>query len=329
MRALATAATCLLTACAARLGPPHVDYGAGVATLPLVQPSTDTRRWYVPVDAGNSGQWLFFVDSGYTHTTCDDAFIAALGVREEGRSRVYGELGAIPTRKAVLPDLHIGPHVVSELVCQTRDIGGTSSIDDPDEVPVAGVIGMDLLRRFRVVFDPEAGTMGLHARDDLPPLGDGAASAKLRREQLVGARVSMAIDLDGIEARTLVDTGATDTYVDGDKLGLAPGRVREGVTVRGTGKRGSATRDLVHYDIADVRLGDVSVGPVTLTDRKKRRGASGLLGQDVLGGYRSEFDWQAGWARFVRIEPTPLPSWTAWVEADGPGDVVRVAPPRP
>ena len=117
-----------LAACAPRLGPPKVVYGPEPAILPLVHPSTDTRRWYVPVDAGEAGSWVFFVDTGYTHSTCDDGFVEALGVAERGHSRVYGELGSIRTGKAKLPPLQIGDHRVEDLVCQTRDLAATSSI---------------------------------------------------------------------------------------------------------------------------------------------------------------------------------------------------------
>lgn len=326
-RALLIVTTLLLTGCAHRLGYPKVEHGAEAAIVALVQPSSDERRWYVPVDAGDAGQWVLFVDTGYTNTTCDDDFVAALGVQEKGHSRVYGELGSIRTGKAVLPPLQIGQHKVLDLVCQTRDLATTSSISDPTEVPVAGVLGMDVLRHFRTRFDAGTGQMELLPPAFVPSLKGDPHAVTLRREQLgFGLRTHMELDLDGEITRALVDTGATDTYVDGKHMGLQPSAVREGVTMRGTGGSGSRKVDVLHYDIERVKLGAAAVGPITLTDRKKRWGSPGLLGQDVLGLLRSDFDWTAGRALFVPVVPANLPSWASW-SVDEEGDVIRVLSP--
>ncbi len=325
-RALRALLPLALSACAPRLGPPKVMYGTEVAVLPMVHPSTDARRWYVPVDAGEAGSWVFFVDTGYTHTTCDDGFVEALGVVERGRSRVYGEFGSIRTGKAQLPPLQIGEHRVEDLVCQTRDLASTSSISDPPEVPVAGVLGMDVFRRFRTRFDAGTGQIELLPPDAAEPLRAGTSTLKLRREQLgFGLRTHLELSVDGLPTRALVDTGATDTYIDGQKLGLAPSVVREGVTMRGTGQTSSRKMDVLHYDIDRVALGTTVVGPVTLTDRKARVGSPGLLGQDVLGRLRADFDWGRGWASFVLVAPADLPTWAVW-SLEPEGDVITLAP---
>jgi hypothetical protein len=86
--------------------------------------------------------------------------------------------------------------------------------------------------------------------------------------------------------------------------------------------------DVLHYDVERVGLGDAVVGPVTLTDRKGRMGSPGLLGQDVLGLLRSDFDWRGGWACFVPVAPVELPTWSAWA-LEREGDVITVVPGGP
>ena len=319
-------AAALLPGCAYTLGRADVQYAADLAVLPLVQPSTDTRRWYVPLHSDTAGDYLLFVDTGYTYTTCDDDFVAALGLTTRGRGSVRGELGKLPTSKAKLPTLQLGEHLVSGLTCQVRDLGATSSIDDPDEVPVAGVLGMDVLRRFVVTFDPADGTMALQPPSDgaLPDAGEGVVV--LKREFLFGNRSVLPLHLDGRVVWPVVDTGATDTYVDGERLGLEPSEVQANATLRGSGGTGSSVRTLVHYDIADVRLGEVAIGAVELTDRRRSGGVDGLLGLDVLGAVLAEYDWANGRARFVPVQARELPSWTSWRDAGQPAARLHAPP---
>jgi len=312
----------MLPGCAYTLGRAEVRYAADVAVLPLVQPSTDPRRWYLPLDGAGAGDQLLFVDTGYTYTTCDDDFVEALGLTTRGRGSVRGELGKLPTTKANLPPLQLGDHLISGLTCQVRDLGATSSIDDPAEVPVAGVLGMDVLRHFLVAFDPAAGTMALTPPDAaaLPRQGEGVV--QMRREFLFGTRRVLPLTLDGLVTWPVVDTGATDTYVDGERLGLVASEVQANATLRGSGGTGHSVRTLVHYDIREVRLGEVVVGAVELTDRPRSAGVEGLLGLDVLAYVHAEYDWQSGVARFRRVEPAELPAWAAWRRE--PDDAARL-----
>ena len=312
--------------CSHTLGRVEVQYAADVAVLPLVQPSTDLRRWYIPLHSEVAGDHLLFVDTGYTYTTCDDDFVAALGIDPRGRGSVRGELGRLPIRKAKLPPLVLGDHLVTGLTCQVRDLGATSSIDDPEEVPVAGVLGMDVLRRFLVTFDPSDGTMVLTPPGQAPLPASGTGIVPLQRELWFGTRSVLPLSLDGVITWPVVDTGATDTYVDGERLGLEPSEVQANATLRGSGGTGSSVRTLVHYDIADVRLGEVAIGAVELTDRRRSGGVDGLLGLDVLGAVLAEYDWANGRARFVPVQARELPSWTSWRDAGQPAARLHAPP---
>jgi hypothetical protein len=148
----------------------------------------------------------------------------------------------------------------------------------------------------------------------------------LKRELGVGIRAVLPIGFDDDELWPVVDTGATDTYVDGVRLGWEPSEVVAGATLRGTGGSGSVRRDLVHYDIAHVWLGEVDLGPVELTDRPRRGGTDGLLGLDVLGRVRAEYDWAGRRARFTVVDPVELPLWLSYARTDTGSVVIEVEP---
>ena len=227
---------CLLAACGPKLGPPDVSFGQAEPLI-LVHPSTDPRRWYVPVESETLGPQIFFVDTGYGYTACDDDLVEGLGLKTKGRVRVRGELGALRATKTRLPDMQLGGHTLSNVTCQVRDIGDTSSIRDPREVPVAGVIGMDIFRQFRVVIDPASGQMHLLDPKTAEPLNRNANDVVTLRRERFGQRAKAPLSLQNQTVWPLLDTGSTTTWVDGERLGLDVSRRQEGVAFRGTGSK--------------------------------------------------------------------------------------------
>lgn len=313
----------LLAACAPRLGHPEVSYGEPRA-LPIVQPSTDARRWYVAMDTEELGPVLWFVDTGYTYSTCDDGLVDGLELATAGRVRVRGEVGSVHATKARLPAFELGGHRVEGLACQVRDLHTTSSLLDPPEVPIAGVIGMDVLRRFRVVFAPEAGRIELldPANADALPRRAPHVS-RLRRPGLGNrARMALAIGEAGV-AWPIVDTGAASTYVDGERLGLEPRSVADSVVVRatGTGQQLRAT-----YAVDDLHVGGRPAGATTLVDRDRRTWEAGLLGLDLLSRFHQEYDFARRRALLQPVEPAPVPKFTAWWTDEGDTVGARLVP---
>ena len=303
LRRVGLALAGLLVGCAGRLGTPAVDYGER-SILPLVYTDADTRRWYVELDGA-----LWFVDTGYSSTTCDDATVQALDLEPRGSVRLVGEVGSIRTTKAEVPPFQLGAHTVSGLVCLVRDLNSTSSIRDPARGRVAGVLGADVLRSFLVTVDPSLGTLTL----DPPRAGRAPRSldvpgvVRLRRESLFGIRPVVRARVDGRPTSLVVDTGATSTHVDGDRLGLVGGRSRR-IRVTGTGSVPMTERSVVTYRERSVLLGGQEQS-VTLIDRPRPAGRPGLLGLDVLGQFRQIYDFRGRRAWFVPTEPRTLPTW--------------------
>ena len=305
----------LLASCAWRLGPPQVDYGDPVP-LPLVHPSTDHRRWYIPIDTP-VGPQLLFVDTGYSYTTCDDDLVRDLGLPVHGARVVRGELGTIRTAKAQLPPLELGGLRLDGLVCLVRDLGSTSSIDDPKEIPVAGVLGIDALRPFRAELDPGQAQIRLLDPSTVPPIrvGQTPGAVRMRRERGIGTRVQVPIEVNGGRTRPRLDTGASHTYVDGRRLGLEATWTEANVAVRGSGPNGQVVLDRVYYDVPDLQIGDHTTGPLTLTDRPRPPCAAGLLGLDVLDDFSIALDFEHRAATIAPVDRTAArPSWERWSE---------------
>jgi len=320
----------LLGACAFRLGPPAVSYGPD-APMPLVHTSVDTRRWYLPMDSEDHGSWVWFVDTGYTYSACDDDLIGAVSAPTRGRTAVRGEIGRVDGTKAALPSLLLGGHTVTGLACQVRDLDGTSSIKDPGEVRVAGVIGMDVLRRFRVTIDPAAGVLHLRDPSAVPPLRRGVPGVtRVRRAALLGPRFRLPLTLDGVRRWPVVDTGASTTHVDGARYHIDGTSFETDVRVSGTG--GAVVRSQGFHRVAKVAVGALSVGSATLTDRHRPFGTAGLLGVDLLSQFSQDYDFRRGRARLTPGTPRPLPTWRVWDGAEdsmAPAWLFDTIQPRP
>ncbi len=287
--------------------PGQVVYG-DVEPLPIVHTSADRRRWYVVADMGPLGEQVWFLDTGYSITTCDDGFVDQLEVRPKGTVRVQGEAGVLISERVWLPDFELGGHHVSRFSCLVRDLDSTSSIRDPGEVPIAGVLGADLFEHFRVDLDPSRGHMVLHPRSGL---GKDDTLPLRREHPFMARRRKLAVQINGRTVRPIVDTGASKTHLDGESLGLPVTRIREGALVRATGGDGSIVRDLLFYDAA-VHVGPHRIDDVELTGRASTPWDHGLLGLDVLGHFRQEYDWRGRTVRLTPIEPAELPSWREW-----------------
>jgi hypothetical protein len=271
----------------------------------MVHVEADTQRWYVVADMGALGERVWFLDTGYAHTTCDDDFVADLGLRARGNVPVRGEGGRVPARRAKLPAYTLGLHAVRSHGCVVRDLHTTSSITDTPEVPIAGVIGMDLLRRFRVVIDPARAEMVLTDPRSAEPLDrDTPQVVRLRREGGVGLRATVPITLDGVSMHPLLDTGATRSLFDTRHLHRPPDRVQQGVRVRATGE--TRTMDLAWYTVR-LELAGTAIEGLSAIERKGR--GDGLLGVDVLAETRMTLDLRRGWARFDGVPRSRPPSY--------------------
>jgi hypothetical protein len=223
---------------------------------------------------------LWFVDTGASHTTCDDDFVAALHLPTTPTPYASaGETGTVALDRAVLPDATIGGWTWKKLPCAVRDLGTTSSIPELPDDPVAGVLGDDLLRHFVLDFDFVTGTLWLR-----PAAAGSTKGARLHREAGIGRRLVAPLVVDGTSAPAIVDTGADQTY-----LSLQTGPVvqrYEGVR-KGSGPTGSVPVEVVIRGVEQAALDDRAID---LDSYIYRVGDVGLLGMDALGRPHLEVD---------------------------------------
>lgn len=272
----------LLLGCAFHVPPP----AAGEATpLPFVTHAEDRERLYVEVDGH-----LWFVDTGATRTTCDDDYVATLGLESRWvPAWSKGRIGTVPVRRVVLPDVDVAGWRWPKVACAVRDLGTTSSL--PDDPRVAGVLGANLLRHFVVELDLDDERLALRA-------GGGREGMPLRREWGIGPRLIVEVEVGEARARAVVDTGADHTH-----LPLTEGPVirRYRGERRGTGPTGRMEVEVVIRGAPVVTVGGV---PLPLAWYIESEHSPGLLGLDALAGRRVEIDFPH---RRLRIEAAASP----------------------
>lgn len=269
--------------------PPRPIFAERPQPLALVSVADDPLRLYVMLRDEQGDERLFFLDTAFSRTTCDDDFVAELGLTvEKTCARSHGELGKVPLGKAVLRDLELGGHRLPELHCAVRDLQSTSSVSHGAGVPVAGVLGANVLERFVLRIDPEADTVSL-ADPRLAGLERGPDTLRLKRENGRGPRVKLPVMVQDERVWLILDTGATRTCLDARRLDLPLVSERQAVT-RASGRENRAQVTLRYHLANEVALAGHSLGSLQLLDRHKVRWLPGLAGQDILGRFTLTID---------------------------------------
>lgn len=252
--------------------PPPKVATTQVVELPLVENAEDRRRPYVQIDNA-WGTTMWFLDTGYGATTCDDDFVADLGVTTR-RSLTWsrGVGGRVRLGKSRLDTFQLGSSTVEGFQCATRDLATTSSV--PGDV--AGVLGSDILRGYVTEFDWEDGVLRLHPPGTALP----EDTFPLRREAF-SPRVKAPLQLGEELHWILIDTGASSTWLRRPPKTWEPDAT-EDVQISGTG--GAAVVEVRYFHDPVVGLAGLLVPVDSLRAQEKRRG---VLGMDVLGGYES------------------------------------------
>lgn len=268
----------------------------------------------IDVTVNGEGPYPFIVDTGATLTIVFENLARRTNLaRADGASlRVLSISGARIFEPYVIGDLAAGTALAE------RKIGVVlPDWEAPRETP-AGIIGLDILRKFALAFDVRARTISIYAAGALPPEATGRmrkASLKLTQFQLSGAELYTARGrVNGEPIEFIVDLGLATTlinYAAGDAL-LAdvilssPGRV---------GATGSRIKD-VFDDRTQVNAGrfrSITVGRqrwsrkiVWIYDAPLfeelgvQRLAYGLLGADLLTAQNFAIDFAEGRLYFAR-----------------------------
>ncbi|MFL5606839.1 MAG: TIGR02281 family clan AA aspartic protease [Gemmatimonadaceae bacterium] len=203
--------------------------------------------------------------------------------------------GHIPARAVFIDSLALGP-VVAQGITAALVSPGALRLDRRvahgilESVPIAGVIGTDLLRHLDVTLDAGEGTITIR-----PPRRDVRAPRNLF---WVGYPVVRLVTKDGRPVLFGLDTGAEGTYVTTAllrKLPRTPVAARR-MTMGGLGP----DREQTHFVARDITLsdGDYAItlhnSPITPDRRWTFVAFDGVIGSDVALSSRMHLDFMNG-----------------------------------
>lgn len=203
--------------------------------------------------------------------------------------------GHIPARAVYIDSLSLGP-VVAQAITAALVAPGALRLDRRVEhgimesVPIAGVIGTDLLRHLDITLDASAGTITIRQ-----PRHDVHAPRNLF---WVGYPVVKLVTKDGRPVLFGLDTGAEGTYVTTAllrKLPHTPVAARR-MTMSGLGPE----REQTQFVVREVTLsdGDYAIAlrntPITPERRWTFVAFDGMIGSDVALSSRMHLDFTNG-----------------------------------
>lgn len=297
--------------------------GPRVQTLPLYGTSADGVRLFVEARLGDGQPRLFMLDTGAAVTVISRKVALDLGLDSEiSDQTLVGVAGRVRWEQAVLPEVELGRLSVGP-VAVAVDVGGVP--ERVGQVPLAGILGVDVLRHFQVVVDYPARTLTLAAPDTLQTPEEAVPLRTTGSQQFIGAELTLGDPETGVRlterVKLFVDTGSTDLMLFGPgaegweelaTVGVEPifgvGPIDELPTSNFL--ETTWRLPVVDLEVAGVHL-DRAFDARWLQRPSEALGggpggdtiaAHGLLGHQCLEGHRVWFDYPAG---AFAMEPQP------------------------
>jgi predicted aspartyl protease len=183
-----------------------------VARLPY---RTDFGAWYtVSATIDGKGPYEFIIDSGTSHTLLFESAAVEVGATPAGGVQTVYSIGASGQyERRRLGDVAVGGARLDNAM-------GVVLADWPvgDRMP-AGILGLDFLSRYIVVFDAGRREVAFYAREDRPDFSRWPATP-LNRKKFAGGVDLFTIDavVDNRRVEFLFDIGAAGTVVNDHAL---------------------------------------------------------------------------------------------------------------
>jgi len=241
------------------------------------------------------GPFVFVIDTGAGTTSIGDTLADRLGLRAKPPVLVHGITEARITRSVAVDRLQLSGLGFRSLACP---------VFPREQLGADGLIGLDVLDRFRLKFNVARRTASLNVRGvSIRMGGDLVTGSRLRREGIrsvrgrFGQMIMTRITVDGQSTAAFIDSGAQ--YSIGNlalRRAISSRRSDGGRTAREvpifgvTGQ--SLSADLALVD--DLRFGPQRLGPTPMLFADLHcfdtLGLSGqpamLIGADLLGRFR-------------------------------------------
>ena len=157
------------------------------------------RRMTVPVRIDGSGPYDFMIDTGSQATAVTREINSRLGLRPAGMATLVGMASRRAVELVEVDRLDIGSYTITDF---------EAPVLEREHVGADGIVGLDSLQDFRVLFDFRDQTIALEdtrSRRDVSRRGfEIVVRAKAKLGQLL---ITDAI-VEGIRATVIIDTGA-------------------------------------------------------------------------------------------------------------------------
>jgi hypothetical protein len=255
----------------------------------------------VPIAIGGSPPLDFVIDSGSELTALTDPALAqALGLHTRPAGWGTG-MGGVRLQVLIAPDvaLRAAGGILYRTSLAVHDLGDASA---GAASPVfSGLLGSELFEHFVVDIDPLRGTVLLHDADSFTYAGNGHVVPLVvdRGRPFVTARIT-TVDGRSLTAKLMVDTGTENhlLLIRGSHRHLRVPDAHLAVTAQGVG--GEADAKLA--PVAAIELGTLSLSRVpaaflhahSVAATRSFRRVNGILGNGVLGRFRTILDYRRG-----------------------------------
>ncbi|MEO1729483.1 MAG: aspartyl protease family protein [Pseudomonadota bacterium] len=172
----------------------------------LTNPATDileieeerNRRLTIPVMIEGSGPYDFMIDTGSQATAVTHEINKSLGLNTLGTATLVGMASERNVEIVEVDSLQVGRHEVFDLV---------APVLSKTHVGADGIIGLDSLQDFRVLFDFREETIAV---EDVSAKGNHSRGFEIivRAKQKLGQLLITDALVEGVRATVIIDTGA-------------------------------------------------------------------------------------------------------------------------
>ena len=295
-----------LMACAHTNRGANTISGPNSSSLDLYRNPSTRDKLFVEIRLHDEVPRLFLLDTGSSLTALSHEVAMELNLPISPRpGKIVGIGGSTSWMGSVVPNLRIGAFAISNLPVAVGVPGIPTRVG---MVPLAGIIGNDVLGQFQVVVDYPANRLllGRAQTIEAPP---HAVALFFNGQHAMVQTELLARDASGLTVRQKVllevDTGARGLLIMGGSDTNLSAVSSEGLEpITGVGSNNADTGVGLFRDTRRVPVGQFSIGGVELKgdfqaiwlDYKRPRrqhapGMPGLAGYEVLKGHRVFLDY--------------------------------------
>lgn len=239
----------------------------------------------------NGREYVMLLDTGAAITVIDKPVAEVLHLPPGERMNVLGASGQGESVVTRLASVELGRVRLQDLQVAVTDLGLIRLLGGER---FGGVLGFNVLSRFRVTVDYHAGTLRLE------PSGGRLPPGRVVKVQFPGATPLLEMEVDDIgKVPMLLDTGAAMTIIPAEKaLQWQPSRSASLGLTLGVGGMGSVPRAaragtvrLAGETITDALLMFASPAPKGAPVQILSEAGFGLLGNNILRHFRLTIDY--------------------------------------